>query len=685
MEDPMSEFFTQEHFNLLQSLQGKKFDQTDAAHEAAYKKLRQAYDLTQDWANRIKAERFPNGRVSIRRRPTNQGNHFAGYNWAKIYPDAASPPSLAYTVGLNGHDGFVIKIDTVKLQDNNPMRESYLKLRGPFQGSPIVKILPIDQGLSLGMDDLVAWSLNAITEFGLSYDEVAERIGQPDEVEPDAVLKHFDINEDFRTMRKGWNTEETEQFCRLARLVHYSGMDWWFAGTHTHLRFGRKNAGSARAVSVVGLVTGSLACRVTWRPELPSISKFVRKAISEKMVDNIAAALEADDEALQELIRTDEEREGFWPAQASDDSSATFDLSEADESDEGLPAVQSEVAEMLAFNRIYFGPPGTGKTYQLKFLLDDQFTADEDDKSVTEGETKRYSFVTFHQSYGYEDFIEGLRPVIEKSAQGQVRYEVRPGVFLKLCSRARKYPDEMFAIVIDEINRGNISKIFGELITLIELDKRTDMKNCHSVTLPYSQRLFSVPRNVSIIGTMNTADRSLASLDTALRRRFEFEEVLPDSRDEQGAPLAGLRVNRDEVSINIPKLLTAMNQRIEALYDREHLIGHAYFMPLKSIKEDSERMTALTALFEKQILPLLEEYFYDDWQKIRLVLGDNQKHSSLQFVQEATNDDEALERLFGANAADEGHGARPRFNRNPDALSKPDAYVAIYSTLLGNE
>ncbi|MFC9523270.1 hypothetical protein ACFTQ9_20855, partial [Bacillus velezensis] len=159
----------------------------------------------------------------------------------------------------------------------------------------------------------------------------------------------------------------------------------------------------------------------------------------------------------------------------------------------------------------------------------------------------------------------------------------------------------------------------------------------------------------------------------------------PDSRDEQGAPLAGLRVNRDEVSINIPKLLTAMNQRIEALYDREHLIGHAYFMPLKSIKEDSERMTALTALFEKQILPLLEEYFYDDWQKIRLVLGDNQKHSSLQFVQEATNDDEALERLFGANAADEGHGARPRFNRNPDALSKPDAYVAIYSTLLGNE
>ncbi|PTA71240.1 MULTISPECIES: AAA family ATPase [unclassified Stenotrophomonas] len=681
----MSEFFTQEHFNLLQSLQGKKFDQTDAAHQTAYNKLRQAYDLTQDWANRIKAARFSNGRVSIRRRATNQGNHFAGYNWAKIYPDAASPPSLAYTVGLNGHDGFVVKIDTVKLQDNNPMREAYLKLRGPFQSSPIVKVLPIDQGLSLGMEDLVAWSLNAIAEFGLSYDEVAKRIGQPDEVEPDAVLKHFDINEDFRTMRKGWTSEDTEQFCRLARLVHYSGMDWWFAGTHTHLRFGRKNAGSGRAVSVVGLVTGSLACRVTWRPELPSISKFVRKVISEKMVDNIATALDADDEALQELIRTDEEREGFWPGQADDDASTTSDPSDVDDNDEGLPAVQSEVAERLAFNRIYFGPPGTGKTYELKFLLDDQFTAEADEKSAFEGETERYTFVTFHQSYGYEDFIEGLRPVIEDSAQGQVRYEVRPGVFLKLCERARKYPDEMFAIVIDEINRGNISKIFGELITLIELDKRTGMKNCHSVTLPYSQQLFSVPRNVSIIGTMNTADRSLASLDTALRRRFEFEEVLPNSEDGDLAPLGGLRVNRDDVSIHIPKLLSAMNQRIEALYDREHLIGHAYFMPLKNIKEDSERMTALTALFEKQILPLLEEYFYDDWQKIRLVLGDNQKHSSLQFVQETTNDDQTLERLFGANAAAEGHGARPRFNRNPDALSKPDAYVGIYNTLLGNE
>jgi 5-methylcytosine-specific restriction protein B len=685
MESPMSEFFTQEHFNLLQSLKGKKFDPANPAHEAAYQRLREAYDVTLDWAKRIRDSMFADGRVSIRRRPTNQGNHFLSYNWAKIYPDPDSPASLAYTVGLNGDEGFVVKIDTVKVQQGHPTRDAYLALRGPSQASTLVQVLPIDKGLAMSMDELVAWSIEAIWRIEPSYDEVAQRIGLTGKVEPDAVLKHFDVNEEFRAMRGRWSTAETDQFCRLARLVHDAGMDWWFAGSRTHLRFGRKNAGSARAVAVIGLVTGSRICQVTWRPDLPSISQFVRKAISERIVDSIEATLDADDELLQNLIRTDEERDGLWPVQAGNDVSTASDLPDVDDDGETRPTVQDAIAAELAFNRIYFGPPGTGKTYQLKFLLKDQFTAEEDDGSIAEGMTERYNFVTFHQSYGYEDFIEGLRPVIEEGAQTHVRYEIRPGVFLKLCERARKYPDEMFAIVIDEINRGNISKIFGELITLIELDKRTDMDNCHLVTLPYSQKPFSVPRNVSIIGTMNTADRSLASLDTALRRRFEFVEVLPNSKDEGKAPLAGLRVNTEGTCIHIPKLLSAINQRIEALYDRDHLIGHAYFRPLKNTEDGIERMSALTALFDKHILPLLEEYFYDDWQKIRLVLGDNQKLPDLQFIQETSSDDQTLARLFGSDDAADGHGVRTRFSRNPKALHTAAAYVGIYSTLLGNE
>src|SRR5690606_24326750 len=191
---------------------------------------------------------------------------------------------------------------------------------------------------------------------------------------------------------------------------------------------------------------------------------------------------------------------------------------------------------------------------------------------------QRYSFVTFHQSYGYEEFVEGLRPVLDGDTEaGDIRYEVRSGVFKELCRNARQAPDQRFAMVIDEINRGNISKIFGELITLIEPDKREGAPNAVSVKPPYSGERFSVPANVDIIGTMNTADRSLALLDTALRRRFEFEPMMPDARDEPGAPLAGLRVNLGEQVIDVPRILDAINQRIEVLYDRDHCIGHAYF------------------------------------------------------------------------------------------------------------
>ena len=241
-----------------------------------------------------------------------------------------------------------------------------------------------------------------------------------------------------------------------------------------------------------------------------------------------------------------------------------------------------------------------------------KIAADEAESHISDEQLSDEDFfvkvVTFHQSYGYEDFIEGINAETE---DGKISYQVKDGVFKKFCNDAKQYPDKNFLFVIDEINRGNISKIFGELITLIEPSKRIGASESLSVVLPYSGDVFGVPQNVFVLGTMNTADRSIAMMDTALRRRFDFIEKMPDPG-----------VVRDEVgeigSIDVASLLEIMNRRIEFLYDREHTLGHAFFLNIGTIGE-------LKAVFENKIIPLLQEYFYEDYEKIQAVLNDTQQ------------------------------------------------------------
>ena len=221
-----------------------------------------------------------------------------------------------------------------------------------------------------------------------------------------------------------------------------------------------------------------------------------------------------------------------------------------------------------------------------------------------------YKFVTFHQSYGYEDFIEGLKPKNDNDTK-EILYEIEPGVFKGICSEAKNYPNNKFIMVIDEINRGNIAKIFGELITLIEDDKRNRL----TVTLPYSKEDFTVPTNLYIIGTMNTADRSIALLDLALRRRFTFLEMMPDYSI----------INYEIEGLNIGDLLKELNYMVAALIDRDHQIGHSYFCGIvKKIKNEELKSakTELQFVWYRKIIPLLQEYFYNDWEQLKLVLGD---------------------------------------------------------------
>jgi hypothetical protein len=382
---------------------------------------------------------------------------------------------------------------------------------------------------------------------------------------------------------------------------------------------------------------------------------------------------------------------------------AIFNINETEDS---IDTNMNEITQ--ARNLILYGPPGTGKTYTTKELsvriIDGKTPQSRDELNKRYKELidqKHIFFTTFHQSFSYEDFIEGIKPIPEA---GDIQYDIIDGVFKEICDEAQKrntsnfgeaytkliediqnknedYLDlrtqtgkvyslqvnrngnlnlfttqernqqgvltqqklelffndlpsfsgwesyaqgiidylkenyqlhsktisksENYVLIIDEINRGNISAIFGELITLLEDDKRIGEVEEIRAILPYSKIPFGVPSNVHIIGTMNTADHSVEALDTALRRRFIFEEIMPDHK----------LLTKEVAGVKLSEVLETINERIEVLIDRDHTIGHSYFM-----RVDDE--TKLAEAFANKILPLLQEYFYGDYGKIGLVLGE---------------------------------------------------------------
>ena len=263
---------------------------------------------------------------------------------------------------------------------------------------------------------------------------------------------------------------------------------------------------------------------------------------------------------------------------------------------------------------ILYGPPGTGKTYKMQTDYINNYAND------------RRFITTFHQSFSYEEFVEGLKPIVLDKDHSVINYEVVSGVFYNACDKAAnlagykdledcikdadrkqkmaeamKDKDKIVLLCIDEINRANVSAVFGDLISLIETNKRIGSDNEMTVILPYSKKIFGVPANLLIVGTMNTADRSIQLLDSALRRRFKFEELLPD-------------YSRIEYS-TAREILKSINARIRCLLDKDHQIGHSYFIDAK------DELDIFNAL-KDCVIPLLEEYFYNDVQKIRQILNE---------------------------------------------------------------
>lgn len=324
-----------------------------------------------------------------------------------------------------------------------------------------------------------------------------------------------------------------------------------------------------------------------------------------------------------------------------------------------------------ALNRILYGPPGTGKTYgTVRHAL---AIIDGVEVQKAKHDALRFrnllfnpkdgrgqiAMVTFHQNFAYEDFVEGIRPKLDGE---DLSYELHDGIFKRIAREAARTEssDKAFVLIIDEINRGNIAKIFGELITLIEDSRRVGEEDETEVTLPYSVEPFSIPGNLYIIGTMNTADRSIQLLDTALRRRFTFFEMMPNPEHDLVPP--------DVEGVDCRRMLKAINERITVLLDREHQIGHTYFKEVDDIEQ-------LANAFRNQIFPLLQEYFFDDWGKIHRVLNGN------GFV--STRNAASL--LPADERSDEDTTIYERLRHNDAKWSDPEEYKVIYASANASE
>lgn len=598
-EEDKENKFTKEDFEALDIWKDLSRDNSNDEQNRAYKLLQKANDLTKDWGNKVLTNLFPNGKLGyFTNRPTNQANRFKPYTWVKIYPSKSAPKELAFTVGIDAYHGFITKIDTVGVDDKSEIRREYENIRGDFNNnSQIIAMLSIEEGVSKSLDELAEWSLESIKEFEISYDEICSKlklsnVGVSDLSES---IELEQISENNMTIKHPLNqilfgpagTGKTYNTINHAlSIIENKSIEEILEEEKSDNGNGRKEINKRfKALKKDGRINF-----VTFHQSF-SYEDFVEgiRAETRQEIDDEGKVVSFLDYPVVSGVFKQVCEKACLPSLNSLVGKKFGSDYSINRISKDLIEIKKKTGKLIHLSR-------DTADYILKALSEEKITIDDiRDKNIIK-KLGEQVLLEAHILNGYPTIWANLIELMSK-----VYYKTN-----------KKIP-KPYVLIIDEINRGNISRIFGELITLIEDSKREGASESLSVTLPYSGEKFSVPNNVYIIGTMNSSDRSLTGLDLALRRRFTFVEMQPDTSLLEGTVI--------DKKLNVGNLLQKMNDRIEVLLDRDHCIGHAYFMPLTG--PDEATVENLKMIFLQQIIPLLQEYFFDDWSKINLVLNDN--------------------------------------------------------------
>lgn len=560
------DFFTALEFEILNKSQGLICDRAKPEVNKYYDILKLAYEKLHYLTEIVQKEVFTKGKFNLLKKPTNQANYFQGYIWSKIYPTSKDNEEkwLAFTIGLDSDFHFNIKIDTVGLADNDKKRLEYLKKRGDFYNSKIVN-RPKSDAFN-NWDDLIDYCISTIKNLESDY---------------------YDLKKATALETK---TENKENNFPLNQIL-----------------YGPPGTGKT-------YTTKELAVNIINADFIKNLDKSLseedrRKAVIEEY-DRLFKLGQIVFTTFHQSMSYEDFVEGIKPiAPTSENSTINYKVENG--IFKSLCKTASEVKSSSNFEDAYslfVNDVLESGTIELTSLIQKRpfnVRINSNQTAVAIPKTEIATEMSITKEMLREYVVNGV-------IKDWKTYTTAIGEYFKskynISVENSDNSKTNYVLIIDEINRGNVSSIFGELITLLEEDKRIGEKEQILLELPYSKNeKFGVPKNVHIIGTMNTADRSVEALDTALRRRFSFTEVLPNSK---------LLENKSVNGINLKKLLDTINNRIEILLNRDHTIGHSYF-----IKLENDDVKGLKSTFKNNIIPLLQEYFYGDYEKIGMVLG----------------------------------------------------------------